>query len=817
MSEPYLARPGQTIKEHLSNVLAISEGAVKDSMFRTDARIHNLVRIVALLHDVGKYTTYFQDKLRGRAVHSDLSNHSYLSALIGATYAIKNSASFGLERYDPLIVFISIFSHHSDLPDAWEEIPKITKRSIMQGLDFVLKEIKISDTTQAARIDALKKQLADLSNNYDAGISELSELGIYIEKPDLSLEAVVQTLYTLRRLLNDLENEHDEVREKVALYVQLAYSILLDADKKDASGTKPAVRRKIPADIVENYISSVDFGVTSMKEVRERLRRVLTDNLENIDYSALNGAILTITAPTGAGKTLAALNFAVKLREKIEQTKGYTPRIIYSLPYISIIEQNLGVIESVLSSLKDFDTHRSEYLIAHYHLAEMEEEKETEPSDYASADAKQMLVESWDSEIIVTTFWQLLHTALGYKNRLMKKFHRLVGSIVILDEVQTIPAEHWPLVEKFFRLLSEKFSTIFVLMTATQPFILNDRKLELNANFVEMFKSLDRTELVDATNVTSDDELLDLIETNLAKTTRSSALVVVNTVTESIRKYRMIKDRFGEDVYYMSTNITPRERFERLYRLKELMKEQKRVILVSTQVVEAGVDLDFDVVIRELSPLHSIIQVAGRCNRNGDKEKSKVYVTNLNERAAKTVYGVIHIEVARQLLRRYFERNVGRIPESQYAQMVREYFEEIKGRLTKQAEVDEMWKNYLILRFRATEEERTISDFRVIRSEPKISIFVIRDESDQEVFEALREILNEKDRNKRSVMYAQVKRKIQERMIHVSVKRAAKNLPPAVDCYESLRFINPDSLEVFYSLETGFKYTEEELEGGVVW
>lgn len=813
----YLARPGQLLKEHLSNVLQLSNRIVEDLPIRSDARIRNLVCTAALFHDVGKYTTFFQEKIRGRRTNVELSRHSYLSAVIAAAYAIKNAGSLAFEQYDPLIVFISIFSHHSDLHDTREEIPKITKHNIMQGVNSVLKEIKISSTKQAARLDTLEKQLADLRNNFENWICELEDFGVFIEKNELTVEVAIRTLFTLHRLLNKLEDESDEIRENLALSVQLVYSILLDADKKDASGTKLPVRREIRPDIVESYLSKAPFETTMMKSMRETLRSVLTERVKNLEPSWLNGAILTISAPTGAGKTLAALNFTLKLRDKICQAKLYTPRIIYCLPYISILEQNLEVIESVLSTLDDFDKHRSDYLIAHYHLAETEQQAMIEPEDYTYADTTQMLLESWDSEIVVTTFWQLLHTALGFKNRLMKKFYKLAGSIVVLDEVQTLPAEHWPLVEKFFQLLSRRLSTIFILMTATQPLILGDRKLELNDDFPKMFEKLDRTELVNETSNTDENRLLELVSETLTKSADASLLVVVNTISESIRKYRLIKDQLGGNVCYLSTNITPRERIERLRWVKDLIREKKGVVLVSTQVVEAGVDLDFDVVIRELSPLHSIVQVAGRCNRNGVKSKSKVYITNLNERAAKIVYGSIHIEVSKRLLNEFADKNGGRIPENQYLQMINEYFRIIRERLTKQAEIDEIWKNYSLLRFQTTEEEKSISDFRVIQSEPKVSIFVIKDDLDREVFEAFRNLLSEKDKNLRANMYARIKRKVQERMIHVSVQRATRNLPPPIDYYESLRFINLDSLETFYSLETGFKYTDEELQGGVVW
>ncbi|MEN3042813.1 MAG: CRISPR-associated helicase Cas3' [Fervidobacterium sp.] len=426
----------------------------------------------------------------------------------------------------------------------------------------------------------------------------------------------------------------------------------------------------------------------------------------------------------------------------------------------------------------------------------------------------QLFIETWESEIIVTTFWQLLHTIIGYKNRLMKKFYKLSGSIVILDEVQTIPAEHWLLVEKFMGLLSRKLHTTFILMTATQPMILKDKSIELNKNFEIMFKKLDRTEIIDLMECSKEKTFEEIWKEIRCKEGKKSVLVVCNTITDSIEKYRIISS--GEqEVMYLSTNITPKDRFVRIKQIKTKLKEQQPLVLVSTQVVEAGVDLDFDVVVRELGPVHSLIQIAGRCNRNGNKKRSKMYLINTKENSAKKVYGVTLIEAAKEAIKKYKQQGV--IPEKYYIDLIKYYFELVRERAIKSSESQKFWQSFLELRFQTKDGEQSLSKYKLIKDEPKISIFVSKESEDEEIFLKFKEILSENDKEKRAGMYALYKRKIEERMIHINISHAIKNLPPAIENYEKLRFINKESLEAYYDLNTGFKYTDNELKEQVIW
>uniref|UniRef100_A0A7C4RZ59 CRISPR-associated helicase Cas3 n=1 Tax=Fervidobacterium pennivorans TaxID=93466 RepID=A0A7C4RZ59_FERPE len=803
----YFARPGQKLIEHLKNVAEFSVKAFDDIQISNKEKLKRISEIIAYFHDFGKYTTYFQEKLTGKSKASKLANHSYISAITLATYLL-DEYEYG---YLILPAFVSVFAHHSNLPDTYEEIPRIKAKDTITESNISQILIELNEP-HSQRLKDLFRQYEDILKNFENIQKEYTSIAIQLKEEYFMKEKAVNVIQTLRRMLIKFEDEKEEVKEDIAFSTQLLYSVLIDADKKDAGGIQPKDRKNIPDDIVEMYIQKLRLEKNQMTEIREKLRKTTITSIKEEQLENLYGRILTITAPTGAGKTLAALNTAIRLRNRIQKEKGYTPRIIYSLPYISIVEQNLSVIESVLNQLPDYTTEKESYLTAHYHLAEMEETKQEEFIDYDKYDKMQLFIESWESEIIVTTFWQLLHTMIGYKNRLMKKFYKLSGSIVILDEVQTIPPEQWLLVEKFIELLSRKFSTIFILMTATQPMLLKEKSYELNKNFEVIFKKLNRTEIINLIDSTKTFE--EIWEEIKEQEKNKSILLVCNSVSDSIEKYRTIS-RSEEETYYLSTNITPKDRFERIEEIKVKLRKNIPIILVSTQVVEAGVDLDFDVVIRELAPVHSIIQIAGRCNRNASKRKSKMYLLNTKESLAKKVYGVTAIETAKESILKYSKERI--IPEKDYLELTKYYFNIIRERATKQSEADEIWKSYLNLKFQTADAQRAISEYRFIKEEPKVSIFVIKDSDDEEVFQIFKTILNENDKNKRARMFILNKRRIQERMIHINIERALKNLPPAIDYFDNLRFINKESLEIYYDLDTGFKYLEDEIKEQIIW
>ncbi|MEN3042814.1 MAG: CRISPR-associated endonuclease Cas3'' [Fervidobacterium sp.] len=362
----YFARPGQKLIVHLKNVADLFK-AFEEIHIQDKQILKEISEMIAYFHDFGKYTTYFQEKLQGKSSFSKLSNHSYVSSITLASYLMDNYKT----EYLILPAFMVVLSHHSDLSSVYDEIPYIKANEKIEEnkLSEIIKKL---DELHYERLNTLFRQFDDILNNFEKIQKEYNTVGIQIKKEYFLKTKVIETIQNLRKKLLSFEDEDEKTKEDIALKTQLLYSVLIDSDKKDAATLPKSERKCIPEVIVEKYAEKLTNNDNLMSEIRVALRKDTLSTIENQPLEKLYGRVITLTAPTGAGKTLTILVAALKLRSRIEKEIGYTPRIIYSLPYISIIEQNLS-IEEILEQLPDYPEYKESYLTAHYHLAEIEE------------------------------------------------------------------------------------------------------------------------------------------------------------------------------------------------------------------------------------------------------------------------------------------------------------------------------------------------------------------------------------------------------------------------------------------------------------
>ncbi|MGB9778317.1 MAG: CRISPR-associated helicase Cas3', partial [Candidatus Bathyarchaeales archaeon] len=584
----HLAEVGRLCREYVASV--------------SDLNVCRVAEVIGKCHDIAKYTVYFQKHLLGEKVRGDLSTHSRLSAIFTA-WLLKRRFE------DPLLAatgFLCVDSHHGDLKSF----------SFLEGADpYCLGE------------PVIKEQVNSIRDNIRKVSDELSELGIKeIREFICNFEAFLPEISRTLRLAAFSRFKLEE-KEKWQSYYNalLLFSALIDADKKDAGKVKVTYsREKMPSDLVIKYVEKKFASVEASRinvirtsifsEVDKHLKDLISGNLPSI---------ITITAPTGTGKTLLGLHTALKLGESLGRS-----RIIYCLPYINIIEQTHAVAEDLLLAYYGVKPDLS-MLLKHHHL--FFPSKELLSMDLP-LDKLLLLTDSWESKVIVTTFEQLLRSIIGCKNSLVKKFHNLAGSVLILDEVQAIPLEYWKLVRDALLYLAQSFGMKIILMTATMPAIF--KGIELVPESKKYFENMSRTTLVPKLEKTvKAEEFADFF---LSKWVRgTSALLIANTVRASKKIYERLAEKLGDEAIrvrgksndevenasrivlaYLSTSVIPAERKRRIELLRKLLKERRSVVLVSTQVVEAGVDLDFDVVFRDLGPLDSIVQAGGRCNRN---------------------------------------------------------------------------------------------------------------------------------------------------------------------------------------------------------
>ena len=658
----------------------------------------SFLKVLGLFHDLGKFTTFFQDYLLSRkVVNASLKQHSQISAVFAYNYLQEQ---FPEENLLSFIVYYCIKHHHGNLANPNKKPNRSHQESIRHSLIAQKKDILCYSSTEIKRI--IKDGFNDL--HCFQGIDNYFKF---------NEDKITKTANRIQNRAAGIENYF------ITLYL---FSLLISSDKIDAGDVNKFKPQTIRTDIVDRYI--LNLTVKKLNNIRAKAKSDIEYKLDEIDIK--NDKLFTITAPTGIGKTLSVINFAIKLKDKIRRTQHYNPQIIYCLPFINIIEQTYKVFSQLFrdESISLLQHHQYTDICALYDKKESEDEEK-------ELSKKLLEVEDWQADIILTTFVQFFHSVITNKNKLLKKFHRFAGSIIILDEIQNIKAEYWPLIGATLFHLSHFLNCRIVLMTATQPLIFKTaddeifnkqdevkyKKLLNEKETKYLFNQFNRTKiisLIDAEKpIKTDDDFYKLFSSKWDKA--KSCLIVVNTIKRSLAIFDKLTEELNSNrIFYLSTNIIPLHRKYIIRKIKSLLEKNEKVILVSTQSIEAGVDLDFDMGLRDIGPLDSIIQVAGRINRN-DREgfqDSPLYLLNFIKDAQR-VYGRIIIDASLKLLnsdKKYFY-------EKEYLSLIQQYYDLIVDE--DRTSFDESRKLYSAMKKMKFSndfegEELSIQDFRLI-------------------------------------------------------------------------------------------------------
>ncbi len=814
------SHPGKPLQEHLAEVARGARDALDHPALRSRDILAKVGYIVGVSHDVGKYTSFFQDYLHTERTHGGLEYHAFPSAMLAAwlTHRLVGEPPWDDPiAYLPLQAFVVVHRHHGNLKAPERLVPDLSAIDAWTyGEDELLPQT----------LQRFRSQWNDLHARREMVVPELTGLGL--EGVDLFFENLTEatdTLEHLARMLHFLGEPtylSEANRARLALWGQLLFSALIDADKRSAAGLPSLPPRPyLAGDLVERYVAH-RFPHPRHNLDRERAAFFASVTAQARKVTLPLEVPLSLTAPTGMGKTLAALSAAFVLRERLAEQYGQAPHVVYALPFINLIEQNYQVVRDVLTwGAPDFAANEHRYLLRHHHLADIGYRVGNENLPVAEA---LLLTEGWESEIVVTTFVQVFQTLFGYQNRLLRKMHNLIGGILILDELQSLKMEYWDGVGRVFDVLREEMGLTVLQMTATRPLIFS-RVKELYPDPPHLFGLMRRTSMDVDLEGRSVEQLADEVA-NLAET-HGSVLVVVNTVRTSLELYNALSSRkLGQSVaawcegpslslplgqralVYLSTNVVSKHRAERLAFLRAWLNAGGQAVVVATQVVEAGVDLDFPAAVRTLGPLDSIVQVAGRCNREGRRPTGWLFVRRLTNSGAAHVYGAVHLQVAKQLL-----SNVTHLDEPEYARLVERYFAETKKRKS-QDDSHRLWQAYTFLRYddKDCSEKPCLSEFRLIEEMPQISVFVALCAEDErwlrEVFTP--QVLKEKDWKRRQEAFLRHRRFLYEHVLQVPEFRAKKNAPP--EWSTGLRWVPVGQLGDFYDLETGFRWADEDLD-----
>lgn len=617
------SHPGKLLKVHLENVVLSSKRFTS-----SDA-----AELVSLFHDIGKVNPNFQQKLDGLCPKG-YDHHAYLSAYVFFLSLIRNSSIYqipqGFNKRNYLTSLITIVAkHHGDLPNMMPN----NGNSILSDYEVV----------------NLYAFLGKTDIPLDEIISEL--LGI--KTTDFTSLESLETQRVRNTFAELVINKPNEYKVALPFYleIQSIFSALIKADKSDAGDMVSTIDKEaedlksfsnIYPSMLQHYLDNLN-SQTLLNVERTKIRQ---ESINSIRKGLKDGKqIFELTAPTGSGKTLMLLSLA----SEIIKAKG-AKRIIYGLPFLSITEQ---VESEVLKILKGYEyfVQRIDSKSTNTRFDDIQKELDENPSEklLQELEALEFQEDTFGYPFIITTFVRIFETLLGNKNHELMKLPNFSNCVFLLDEIQSLP----PRLYGFFVAYLDKFckltDSFAIVSTATQPVLrLPDDNKEAKDFFLDYeqpFKLLSLSHyenpVFNRYTVEVQKSIIDIEQLgHQVLQEEKSVLVILNTIQDTKDLYNFITENMGDtNVLLLNTHFTPRDRSLKIYLAKRKLRQSDKVVLISTQLIEAGVDIDFPVLYRDFATISSIVQSAGRCNRNGKNvEKGKVVVvrlgTNQGERSS---------------------------------------------------------------------------------------------------------------------------------------------------------------------------------------
>lgn len=596
-----------------------------------------VVSLSANSHDFGKLNPNFKMKLKGGNTSNLYSSHAYLSYLsLLSYYSARKLTGAILSIKDLIMASVCVIKHHGGLKN-FDEIINIDERNRL--FEF-LKTSPFIPVYEFSRLI-----------NFD-NIDIPFELIKSIDRKRFSY------LFTDCDLRDKVLPSRSD-RLHFFMETRMCFSALVYGDKGDAGSQdmtsvlkqQKKFRAKYPQ-YLDNFLKVLSTKPKNkLNIVRTQMREVAVKNLETSLKENPDQRSFVITYPTGAGKTIIMLTLA-----KIICLLRGPRRIIYSIPFLSITEQIFGIIEKDIfpkdsNSIKRIDSKALP--VEEYNFDELDRSILSKIVNrfkklFGKKDIKEETIEkllrqdymeaSFDYSLIVTTFVQLFQGFTTASNRGLMRFSHLKGSILLIDELQALPPSLYTFFVALIDAFCKKFDSYAIFSTATMPHLEipdTDKKAQ------DMFKDYKKPPEIGDLSFYNN-PIFNRYEIRVLNPiynifticheiikTQVPTLAVFNTVNDSREVYKLIKAMVNCPVYLMNSNFHAADRRVILEKVKGHLTRRERVIMVSTQLIEAGVDIDFDVVYRDVAPLPNVIQTSGRCNREGKLDKGIVYLFRL--------------------------------------------------------------------------------------------------------------------------------------------------------------------------------------------
>jgi CRISPR-associated endonuclease Cas3-HD len=814
---------GKLLLKHLRDTASKAEKLVADDAETPSGEpLDGLVRRTALMHDIAKSTSFFQDYILSDGGSPDRRKHHAPLGSFVADYVLEKTEYSETER---LAGFLAVSKHHGQLPDAGE---------------YVMKKIGGGGGSETKR-EEMVEQVENISEN-EGSVGVVSEIiadatdgrGSWDEFAEEFLEGErfnqVKQMVVSEHGFDTTQKTLDSHLYPTALQI---WSALVFADKTDAAGIK---KKKYDAeyleiDTLESHIQGLSPGggerERELNDKREKARKEVLGNVEEFLETA--SGVGTITLPTGLGKTYTGLSAAMKARD----LKDGDGRIVYALPFTSIIDQ---VVDDVIDVFDADITGKK--LTVHHHLSETRTETEDDTDE--RADEEYTLGESWRSGTVVTTFVQLFESLAGPRNTQSMKLPSLYDSVVILDEPQALPHRWWGLARRLVRMLTEDYDATVIAMTATQPRIFEaggTKPFRLIRNADDYFVDAERVEYV------LDDSADEFLEsekevepvgyeeaaTEIVESDATSTLAICNTIdsaeqlsdevehaaetvslnkehgeildeAETVEKTvsevsRKVNERGKEATAaaHLTTRLRPKDRLEIIEAAKGLTEKDVPLVVVSTQLIEAGVDISFERVYRDFAPMDSIVQAAGRCNRSFESDRGEVVVWWLappggkEHTPSKAVYSKWHesgslLPVVGDAINEVREGNERRLSGSKVARdAVESYYEGLHSKGVS--------NESLVKMFNDAEAEK-LGEESLIENKRSVDVIVCRTGLEEEKIDEVMQAFDDEEYSKARAILNETKEiRVSVPLYTSEIEEAVASLQKVDEDYPDLRFL----------------------------
>lgn len=570
----------QTVTEHCRNTAAYARHAL-ESVAMGEAGY-----LAGLVHDLGKMKREFQEYLLYGTGSRGSVNHTFA----GCRLLLRE---FRQEHPDPCenltaeLLAYSVGAHH--------------------GLFDCIAE----DGQSGFRHRLEKESIGydESRENFLAHCADRDELTKRFHAANAALTPVYE------RIGNLAGDSNEEVMFYLGLLERLLLSSVIEGDRRDTAEFMTGMYRPPEPENISEFWTPYLFCL------EEKLSRFQQDTPIQLaraeisqkcrEFGEEKGGIIRLNVPTGAGKTVSSLRFALSHARKWGKR-----RLIFTSPLLTILEQNAAI-------LRDFLGDDSIVLEHHSNVVESE--------DSAEWNELELAVDSWYSPVIITTLVQFLNTLFAGKTTSIRRFQSLCNSVIVIDEVQTVPLRMLSLFNLAINFLAEICNATVVLCSATQPCLesvihpIRPVPSSMVPYDKQLWKPFQRTQIMDAGAKTMD-ETIDFIRESMEQV--NSLLVVCNKKDQAETLSEML-DGSADVCCHLSAAMCPAHRRQTLKQLYQALETGKSCLCVATQVIEAGVDISFQCVIRLAAGMDSVIQAAGRCNRNADLSHSPVYIVTL--------------------------------------------------------------------------------------------------------------------------------------------------------------------------------------------